>query len=263
MIEVIEQILTQYSYVEHLVDLPSGLKFFKHNNISIASYFIITVIDCRSFEEDEDEMKIALEKLEQEYIGVANQDYSIKSRIQSSFNNNREASQIDKNTSAIYLLLMQDTRKIDQFRNLVFSIEESPNYFKRYVLPYTIEQQDNLKSNLSEFSGREINDVLSNLVNNETEYYKLLEGRNFGSEYELIIKLFSKLPFLQYEFKPESAPISLDEDISRKIEVDLEKYHELISDKSFKIEDIYSVEDNEIDKNIIEDELGKLLGGNQ
>lgn len=260
---IIDLILKRYSYIaEEKIQLPYA-SFYKHVNKNIASYFIIYSIDCRKFEDDEKSMKIALEKLEREYSSSNNeQSESIKLKIQKSFDNNQEASQVDKNTSAIYLIQFNDIKKLNLHRNLVYAIEESPNYFKRYIIPYTESQVIHLKKILDNYEGRDIDDILSDIANNENEYYKLLEGQNTGSVYEFIIRLFSKLPFLQYKFKANPIPLSIENDILQKVKGNLEKYHSAIQNKDCTLKQLLELEsDLTIDDEILDKDLNRLLGG--
>lgn len=259
---IIDLILKHYSYIaEEKIELPY-VSFYKHLNKNIASYFIINSIDCRKFEDEEETMKIALEKLEREYSSSNKQTESIKLKIQKSFDNNQEASQVDKNTSAIYLIQFDDMEKLNLHRNLVYAIEESPNYFKRYIIPYTESQIIHLKKILDDYEGRDIDDILSDIANNEDEYYKLLEGKNIGSVYEFVIRLFSKIPFLQYKFKADPIPLSIENDILQKVKGNLEKYHSAIQNRDCTLEQLLELEsDLIIDDKMLDKELSRLLGG--
>ena len=154
---IIDLILKQHSYIaEEKVQLDS-IGFYKHSDKNIASYFLINNVDCREFEQNEKLMKLALEKLERDYsILDDSQNETIKMIIQKSFDNNQEASQIDKNTSAIYLIQFSDMKNLNLHRNLIYAIEESPNYFKRYIIPYTETQLTVLQSTIENYEGRGI-----------------------------------------------------------------------------------------------------------
>jgi len=262
---ILDLILTQYSYVKKEIKLPNEISFYQHMDKSIASYFIVNNIDCREFEDDETAMKEALVNLEKIYSHSKNSEIdSLKLGIQKSFDNNMEASQIDKNTSAIYLIHVSDMEKMNLYRNLVFAIEESPNYFKRYVIPYTETQVTHLAETLRNYSEKTIDDILSDIAKNEDEYYKLLEGKNIGSEYEFVIRLFSKLPFLQYKFKADPAPLSIEDDVLQKIKGDLEKYHTAIQGRSCNLDQLLELEANLIiDEDALDKELNALIEGDQ
>jgi len=261
MIDILDSCLKQYHYAFDEKIQYDNIKFYKNDDRNIASYFLINSVDCAGFETDGDKMKSALEKLEIEYStnGEYIEKLPLKIAIQNSFGNNKEASQIDKNTSAIYLIKFNNMENLNLHRNLVYAIEESPNYFKRYILPYTEKQADGLRNILNDHHLRKINEVLSEIANDEDEYYKLMEGKNIGSVYELVIRLFSKIPFLQYQFSASTMPKPIEEDIIQKInDKGLGDYHEAIEAQQRDLKiflDITSgIEDEKIEK-----ELNSLL----
>jgi len=269
MIDLLEMCLKQYDYV--LVDSVrfDDVKFYKKADTEVANYFLIHSIDCTSFETDEKTMKTSLAKLEADYVGNNGDSYnveaSIKQAIINAFDSIREASQIDKNTSAIYLLKFNDIRNFKKHRNSVYAIEESPNYFLRYVLPYTQEQVDSLRKALVDSERQKVNETLSDIANDEREYYKLMEDKNSGSDYELAIRMFSKVPFLQYSFPAAVTPRSIEEDALDVIrDKGLGEYHNAIKtgvdnlDALLKLEPSITNDDKEI-----ENEINRLLGGSE
>lgn len=263
MIKLIDSCLRHYHYM-NIKEIPyENLWFYKNTDKSIASYFLIYHIDCTSFESDSEKMKYALGRLETHYSIRSGDSNSIKAIVQNLLESTQEASQIDKNTSAIYLVKFNDIRNLDMHRNLVYAIEESPNYFKRYILPYTQEQIDGLKKVISDHSMLQINEILSDIANDEDEYYKLMDGQNIGSVYELSIRLFSKIPFLQYRFTASSMPKPIEEEIAQKVkQKDLTKYHIAIETKKCSLEDLLALApDTLIKDEVIDRELEKILGG--
>jgi len=265
MISLINMCLTHYDYIQDVNILHDNVNFYKKSDSEIASYFIINHIDCTSFETNDDKMKEALMKLELDYAGHLDNlnDVSLKQMIINSFTTTQEASQIDKNTSAIYLLKFNNILNFDIHRNLVYAIEESPNYFLRYVLPYTQHQSDSLFKDLSNHRDKKINEILSDIANNEDEYFKLMENKNTGSVYELVIRMFSKIPFLQYRFKADASLRSIDEDVIDSVRNDrLDKYHEAVKTGVCTLDGLLSLETSiAIEDKAVEKELNSLLGG--
>jgi len=263
MNELIDKIFKSYKYIQVTDVVRSNLVFYKHESAEIANYFLIYTIDCREFEEDEEQIKIALEQLEKDYSKSTNLDnFALKQQVIDSFNNTKEASQIDKNTSAIYLLLFDNIENLNGYRNTVYSIEESPNYFKRYVLPYTHNQLNHLNNALSQFSNRSIDDALCQIVDNEDNYFTLLEGKDLESTYGLVIRMFSKLPFLQYKFKAELAPEPIEKRVEGNLKAELIKYHNILKDNTLNIENILSLEnDFKVENDELDKEIIKLLKG--
>lgn len=261
MIKIIELCLSQYNY-EYIDGIPfDDLQFYKKGDKSIASYFLIYSIDCTDFEKDLDKMKISLEHLETLYSTKNDSTDSIKTIIQNQFEA-QEASQIDKNTSAIYLLKFSDIKSFDNHRNSVYAIEESPNYFKRYILPYTQQQVDDL-NNVMSSSNKPLCETLSDIAYDEDEYFKLMNRANVGSGYELAIRLFSKLPFLQYNFNASIAPQPIEEDINQKVfEKSLTALHDAVKTNESVLENwLSTILDDEIKEEEIDHELEKLIGG--
>ena len=187
----------------------------------------------------------------------------MKNKIQSLFDNNQEASQIDKNTSAIYLLKFNDSERFNSMRNLIYTIEESSNYFKRYILAYTDKQVQMLNDKISDYEEKNIERILSDIADNKDEYYKLMNGMNSGSLYELVIRLFSKIPFLKYDFKVNSMPISIEADIDNRMPNALKNCDNVLKNiKEDEIEEktiLTMLDDYIIDDEEIEKELETLL----
>lgn len=258
MNNLIDKIFKSYKYIQVEDIGGSNLAFYKHECAEIANYFLIYTIDCREFEENEEQIKKALEQLETDY----SKSNALKQKIVDSFKNTKEASQIDKNTSAIYLLLFDNIENLKVYRNTVYSIEESPNYFKRYVLPYTHNQLNHLNNALSQFSNRSIDDALCQIVDNEDNYFTLVEGKDLESTYGLVIRMFSKLPFLQYKFKTELAPEPIEKRVESNLKADLIKYHNILKDNNLNLEYILSLEEDfKVENDEIDKEITKLLKG--
>ena len=84
---------------------------------------------------------------------------------------------------------------MNRYRNLIYAIEESSIYFKRYILSYSDIQLEGLKEVIDDYEDKTIETVLTDLADNEDNYYQLLRGKNHNSIYELVIRLFSKSLF--------------------------------------------------------------------
>lgn len=228
--------------------------FFVNADKNIVSYFILNFIDCTHISDDEELIKKELSKLEEEYVESGNEKKGIKYSIISSFENTQEMSQIDKNTSAIYLVEFSEINMLSKYRNLIYSIEESPDYFKRYILPYTEKQVAGLKNVLVDYSDKNIVEILSQLADVEENYFSLMNGTN-NSVYELVIRLFSKIPFLQYRFKATSDDISLEKAVKNFLTDDLVEYDEAIKENRITLEEFISLEKD----NITEKEIDKII----
>lgn len=263
MNDLINKIFNSYNYIKISGIGNENIEFYKHKSAKIANYFLVNTIDCRGFEDDEEKVINALEQLENEYSKrVTSNGVSLKQRIIESFDDIKEASQVDKNISAIYLLLFKDIEKINNYRNVVYSIEESPNYFKRYVLPYTQKQTEQLNLALFQYGDRSLVDALCQIVDNEDNYFELVEGKDLNSTYGLVVRMFSKIPFLQYKFKTELAPDPIEIQIERNLNKDLISYHSFLDKNEYNIEDILLLENNfVISEEDLDKEIQKLMKG--
>lgn len=223
------------------------------------SYFILNFIDCSDISDDDNYLREELSKLEEEYIDSSNEKSGIKYSIIDSFEDKQEVAQIDKNTSAIYLVKFSEINMLAKYRNLIYSIEESPNYFKRYILPYTEKQVVGLNKVLSDYKDRNIVEILTDLADDEENYYSLMNAKNSNSIYELVIRLFSKVPFLQYKFRAKSDEISLEKMVNDALDDNLKIYDQAIIKNKIDIEELISQEEDDISEKEVDKILSKLL----
>ena len=162
MKDIMIDIFREYNFIKTWEG--SDKIFFVNTDKKIVSYFILNFIDCTNISDDEGLIRKELSKLEEEYVDSGQ---GIKYSIISSFKNKQEVSQIDKNTSAIYVVKFSEMNMLSKYRNLIYSIEESPNYFKRYILPYTANQVNGLKDVLINYKNKNIVEILSQLADEE------------------------------------------------------------------------------------------------
>lgn len=262
MDKIIDMIFQNYNYLKAWESDSNLLKFYTNSNNKLVSYFLVNFIDCQGIEDNEKTLKDKLMELEKNYVKFNNSEKGLKDILQGLFQNSQEASQLDKNTSAIYLLKFNDLGKLDHLRNLIYSIEESPNYFRRYILPYTEKQAGELLTIINDYKSKNCVEILSDLANNEDEYYNLLEHKNLNRVYELVIRLFSKIPFLQYTFKAEPMPISLDTSIEMQLADELIKYHDVLEKQDTDLEQLLELEaSNIMSDEDLENEIEKLIRG--
>lgn len=135
MNEIMNKLFEQYNFVKTWEE--DNRMFYVNTDKNIISYFILNFIDCTNILDKEELIRAELDKLEEEYIDAGSDKKGIKYSIINSFKTVQEISQIDKNTSAIYLVKFSEENMLTKYKNLIYSIEESPIYFKRYILPYT------------------------------------------------------------------------------------------------------------------------------
>lgn len=233
--------------------------FFANTNKNVVSYFILNFIDCSDISDDDNYLREELSKLEEEYIDSSNEKSGIKYSIIDSFEDKQEVAQIDKNTSAIYIVKFSEINMLAKYRNLIYSIEESPNYFKRYILPYTEKQAAGLNKVLFDYKDKNIVEILTDLADDEENYYSLMNAKNSNSIYELVIRLFSKVPFLQYKFRAKSDEISLEKMVNDALDDNLKIYDQAIIKNKIDIEELISQEEDDISEKEVDKILSKLL----
>lgn len=259
MRELIQQIFKAYGFSEKWQD--DSIEFFSAETEERTSFFLIDYIEATGESITDLEMLMMLKQLEKDYIDENANGKGVKRKIQELFVNDNAsiAAQIDKNTSAIYIIKLESLNNLDKYRNLIYSVEESPHYFRRFVLPYTDKQVDELKKIISDYPEKNIVNILSEIANQEEAYYELAGHRNLNNAYELVIRFFSKIPFLQYNFVAQQKPMAVDKCIKSKMGAELLKYHALISNNCVDIDKYIKVSNLPIDDAAIEAEMKKRL----
>lgn len=90
----------------------------------------------------------------------------------------------------------------------------------------------------------------------------MVSSKYLDSTYGLVIRMFSKLPFLQYKFKTELAPEPIEKQVEGKLSDELKEYHKCLNKHELTIEDILSLEDDfTLEEEILDKELQKMLKG--
>lgn len=257
MNEIMINLFKEYNFVKTWED--NNRMFFTNTNKNVVSYFILNFIDCSNISDDENYLREELSKLEKEYIDGNKERRGIKYSIIDSFEDKQEVAQIDKNTSAIYLVKFSEINILAKYRNLIYSVEESPDYFKRYILPYTQKQAVGLNSVLSDYKYKNIVEILTDLADEEENYYSLMNAQNDNSIYELVIRLFSKIPFLQYKFRAKSDEISLEKMVNDALDDNLKIYDQVIRENKIDIDKLISLEEDDISEKEVDKILNKLL----
>lgn len=259
MRELIQQIFKSYGFDEKWQD--DGIEFYSAESEEKTSFFLIDYIEAIGEGITDVTMLAMLKRLEKDYIDENTNGKGVKRKIQELFVNDNasKAAQIDKNTSAIYPIKLESLNNLDKYRNLIYSVEESPYYFRRFVLPYTDKQVDELKKIISDYPEKSIVNVLSEIANQEDAYYELAGHRNLDNAYELVIRLFSKIPFLQYNFVAQQKPMAVEKRIESEMDSELFKYHTLICNSCVDIDEYVKASNLPEDDAAIEDEMKKRL----
>lgn len=257
MRELLKHIFNAYKFEQkwssETIDFYSVIEEKKTN------FYIINYIDATDPAINPSTLNEMIKQLELEYIGNYKNDKTLKVKLQDTLEENSKSAQLDKNTSAIYPIKFSSLGNFNAYKNIIYSVEESPYFFKRYVLPYTDLQVAQLKEILDDGPDNDISSRLSNFANQETEYYALSTHRKTDTAYELVIKLFSKIPFLQYDFEPKQKPTSAKKQIESKISIEQRRLHELIILNSININNYIESLDINISDKEIADELDKRI----
>lgn len=94
----------------------------------------------------------------------------------------------ERNTDLIILLKLDNLGDFNTHEQKIFSIEEDPYYFKKYVLYYSDEEKNILEN-------KSIND-LRNVILNRDLFNAYKKNPNYPSLYSFSARFFIKVPFL-------------------------------------------------------------------
>lgn len=164
-----------------------------------------------------------------------------------------------KNTSLILLVKVNSICDEYELSNKIYDIEESPYFFKRYVILYTEKQRELIKS----ISINKYLDILSS-KSNFRNYKKNKKGEESFNDnlndnalvYDIISKLYIKIPFLVYNFNEnEQLPI-LGQRINESIDNKQKEIIDILMDIDSENNDYYK-SFNEILKNPSPEEIDK------
>ncbi|PGZ90949.1 ABC-three component system middle component 1 [Bacillus sp. AFS029533] len=119
---------------------------------------------------------------------------------------------LEKNLSLLILLEVENLALSKEISSLIHDIEEDPYDFKKYMMVYTKEQVSLLESLLKD-SGLKITSLINQILNDTSQFskFKNNEDSNEALIYDLVSKLFIKLPFLNIENQQQILPSLLEE----------------------------------------------------
>jgi hypothetical protein len=104
----------------------------------------------------------------------------------------------ERNSDLIILFKVNNLGDFNAHEQKIFSIEEDPYYFKKYVLYYS-EEELNLVEN------KTLND-LQNIVLDRSLFKSYKNNPNYPSIYSFSARFFIKIPFLQVPVNEEEMP---------------------------------------------------------
>lgn len=167
------------------------------------------------------------------------------------------SSDFKKNTSLLILIQVDKLGDEYDINNKIYDIEESTYFFKRYTLIYTLHQVELL----GEISTNSYEDILCD----KKLFEKYKESKNdednlnnsFSDEaliYDIIAKVFIKLPFLIYPFTKNQQLLILKEQIEKQLNEKQLAISQIIDDADIEKSDLYDlfreVIDNPTDEEI-------------
>ncbi|MDQ0230930.1 ABC-three component system middle component 1 [Metabacillus malikii] len=119
---------------------------------------------------------------------------------------------MDKNLSLLIMLKVDSLEYTSAIQSLIFDIEEDPYTFKKYILTYTSEQEAMLTSLFKE-SHQDVTSFLNNILY-DTEKFSVFKHREINEDslvYDLISKLFIKLPYLSIKNQHKEMDLILND----------------------------------------------------
>lgn len=235
MRELLKNIFESYEFENNWAD--KNIEFYSSVNEKRTDFYIINYIDTTNQRLDSAILTKLINQLEEDYIRDNEKDKNIKEKIKGLFEDKTKAARIDKNISSIYPIKFSSLDNLDTFRNIIYAVEESSYFFRRYVLPYTEQQLIELKDWIEGWPDKDISSALSAYVNDNDKYKSFSKHENTNDAYELVIRLFAKIPFLQFSFETSDKPISVKQQINSHISENLTDIHVLIEKSSTNIDD--------------------------
>lgn len=107
---------------------------------------------------------------------------------------------LDKNLSLVVFLETGYSQNKNKLNSLIYDIEEDPYDFRKYVVTYTENQKKCIVDDIFQQDLLEV-EYLRNRILDQQAFaaYKRGDATQLAREYELISKIFIKLPFLNFD----------------------------------------------------------------
>lgn len=99
----------------------------------------------------------------------------------------------------------------------ISEIEENPYFFKKSVLAYTIEEMEALSSKSLKTPDKNLVTTIEEVMHNYEDFIEFRD-HNTNPLFSLATKIYTKLPFLTYNLKPEDQ-IQLGSEIDHKLQL--------------------------------------------
>ncbi len=156
-----------------------------------------------------------------------------------------------KDTSLIICHRVESSIDIDEAKNIILKVEENTFGFRKYVLPYTTDSIQEIVK----LSSVDIAQNLSAKLQEGFSSYAESSADSQISEYETILRIYSKLPFLNY-VREENEWASLEGFLEEKLST-----HQLTRQmiRQHTLDEFYATTDDEIAKFLDSDEIKSFL----
>ena len=253
MRELLKRIFDAYEFEQKWAD--KNIEFYSSINEKKTNFYLINYIDATNQNWDSVILNKQVNQLEKEYANEDLKDSNLREKLESVIEDKSLAARIDKNISTIYPIKFSSLENLDAFQNMIFAIEESPYYFRRYVLPYTEEQIKDINKYIEELPDSDISSLLSAYANDLNKYNSFSKHNNVNDAYYLIIRLFAKIPFFQFNFSTSDKPKSAKEQIEEKVPQELSSIHNLIKSNTANVDRYIKARNYQIEANEIADEF--------
>lgn len=137
---------------------------------------------------------------------------------------------LEKNLSMLILLEVESLKLSPKINSLIYDIEEDPFDFKKYVLVYTKEQVAKLNSLMGTTDGHTVK-FINQFLNDSTNFsqFKRHEQSDKTLVYDLVSKLFIKLPYLNMDNYQQDLTNLYKEIVEKIEESDRELWESLLS----------------------------------
>lgn len=111
---------------------------------------------------------------------------------------------LNKNLTLLMLLECDSLEQREIINSLIFEIEEDPYDFKKYILPYSVDEVNEMKKNLINSGASTVRYIQQKVFEVQlfSDFKRSVDSLSV-KEYELITKLFIKLPFLTLDIKTQ------------------------------------------------------------
>ncbi|MFB8537403.1 ABC-three component system middle component 1 [Enterococcus thailandicus] len=155
-----------------------------------------------------------------------------------------------KNTSIIFFVETTDVLEFEkQNQKLIYDIEESTYYLKKYVLVYSQYHVYLLNKHVGQNEEKtSLKKKMEVIISDVGEYRKSAKSNKSDSLYSFVLKLYAKIPFTSYNVRPEP-----------RIGESLEKIEKEINDQ--KDDTVKSVFSTYIDQKWTKEDLEQVAKG--